>query len=72
MTKTLHSPTPSNEIPVVCDIWKSTLFRVVPDGIAVKCKSCRGEIHHISKARLEALWRELASDPQGDTMGESK
>ena len=46
-------------VPIFCTTWKSTLFSIVADGIEIKCKSCRGEIHHISRERLEQEWAEL-------------
>ena len=46
-------------VPVFCSTWKSTLLRIVPDGVEVRCKSCRGAIHHISRERLEREWAAL-------------
>lgn len=70
-TQSIEEPTPEGQIrqliikqveeemPIICSIWRNTLFRIVPDGLEVRCKSCRGAIHHISRARIEQTWSEL-------------
>ena len=59
------SPAPSPCIRSVCPKWRSPLFRVVHDGIEIKCKSCRGGVHHITRESLEQAWAELAKAQQG-------
>lgn len=56
----MSEPTPLHlNTPIVCNIWRNTLFKITVDGIEVKCKSCRGAIHIISRERLEQEWIEL-------------
>lgn len=45
---------------IPCPVRQFPLFNVVPDGIEIKCRSCRGEIHHISRSFLEKIWEMLA------------
>lgn len=48
-------------LPIVCPIWKSTIVRVIADGLEIKCKSCRGLRHIVSRVELEQKWKELAA-----------
>jgi hypothetical protein len=46
-------------LPIVCPIWKSTIVRVIKDGLEIKCKSCRGLRHIVSRVELQQKWKEL-------------
>jgi hypothetical protein len=52
---------------VECPIWHSPLFFVVPDGLEVRCKSCRGVLHHFSREKLEKKWSEI-NQSQGQSI----
>jgi hypothetical protein len=49
----------SQRQPIVCNVWRSPLMHVVADGLEVRCKSCRGATHRISRTQLEQAWDEL-------------
>ena len=42
-----------------CPEYESPLFAIVDGGIEVKCRSCRGGLHHFSRAFLERIWQAL-------------
>jgi hypothetical protein len=44
-----------------CPIWHSPLLYIVIDGVEIRCKSCRGQVHHISREELEVAWATLKS-----------
>lgn len=52
--------------PIVCNVWRSPLMHVVADGIEIRCKSCRGKVHRISRAQLEQTWKELNEQSQSE------
>jgi hypothetical protein len=62
----------SPQMPIVCSTWRTTLFHVVPDGIEARCKSCRGTIHHISRARIEQIWDEFKVQVEEAVIPEEK
>lgn len=47
---------------LTCPTWHRPLIQIVPDGIEVKCRSCRDTIHHIKRERLEQAWKELEQE----------
>lgn len=48
--------------PIPCPVRRWPLFDVVPDGIEIRCRSCRdGVVHHISRLLLEQIWADLAA-----------
>lgn len=55
------SDTPSSPsyIPVLCPIWHTQSFRFVQNGIEIRCKSCRGSIHFVSREDANRYWDEL-------------
>jgi hypothetical protein len=55
-----HDAPPSHTIR--CPIWQSPLFVIVPEGIEVRCKSCRKAIHVIRRERIEAAWQEMGQE----------
>ncbi|MGH2482772.1 MAG: hypothetical protein ACRDHW_24245 [Ktedonobacteraceae bacterium] len=57
----LPSTSTRSRQPIPCSVRRWPLFDVVPDGIEIRCRSCRhGVVHHISRLVLEQLWRDLA------------
>lgn len=46
-------------IPFLCPIWHTQSFRFVLNGIEVRCKSCRGSIHFVSREDANRYWDEL-------------
>ena len=60
-----HQP---ETMPVVCPRWRAPLFQVTPDGIAVRCRSCRGEWHQFSRESLERTWAELEQGTEPETL----
>lgn len=60
------TPRPGPRFPIPCPIRRGPLFDVVPAGIEIRCRSCRGTTHLISRAFLEQIWLDLAaaSEPQ--------
>lgn len=51
----------SNAELITCPTWHRPLFRVVPEGIEVKCKFCGGTLHTYSRTEIEATWAQLES-----------
>lgn len=49
----------SPRVRIECPIWHSPIIHIVPTGIEIRCKSCRGVVHHISRERIEQTWQEL-------------
>lgn len=58
--------------PIVCNVWRSPLMHVVADGIEIRCKSCRGAKHRISRAQLEQTWKELNEKSQSGILIEKQ
>lgn len=70
-----NSPTPHDEeskqtitnssapevpfLPIFCPTWNRQLFRVVQDGMEIKCKSCK-QVHLITHESLKQQWSGLA------------
>ena len=54
-----HTPPVARGVPVICAKWHNTHFRIVPGGITVRCKSCRGEIEFHSWEKLDAMRKEV-------------
>jgi len=55
-----------SRLRVECPIWHRPLLYVVANGIEVRCGSCKKEIHHISRSRLEELWSEIGQSQNSD------
>jgi len=48
-----------------CPVWYRHTFTIVPGGIEVKCKSCRGgAAHFYSREELEQKWEALEKQRQ--------
>ena len=63
---------PTQRTRIECTTWHSPLFFVVPDGIEVRCRSCRGFVHHFKRTELERIWAEFAVQVKGATMAEKQ
>ncbi len=50
----------SPHLRVECPVWHRPLFRIVPGGLEIHCRSCN-TIHAISQSKLEKVWSEFAS-----------
>ena len=59
---------PTQRTRIECTIWHSPLFHVVPDGLEIRCKSCRGLVHHVKRAELERIWEEFIEERKDDSM----
>ena len=48
---------------IPCPVRRAPLFAVVPDGIEIRCRSCRGDtIHRVSRAILEQIWSAMIGE----------
>ena len=47
---------------ITCPVWHSPILYVVPEGVLIKCKSCRREVHLVTKEELERLWDSMAKN----------
>lgn len=41
-----------------CPTWHRPLFSIVPNGVEVRCRSCK-EVHFIARSHLEQAWNDL-------------
>lgn len=41
-----------------CPMWHRPLLSVVPEGIEVRCRSCK-QTHFIARSHLEQAWNDL-------------
>lgn len=48
-------------ILIRCPGRRKPQFRIVEDGIEVKCYSCKNETFYLDKAKIERIWLELAA-----------
>lgn len=63
------NPRPGPRFSIPCPVRRGPLFDVVPAGIEIRCRSCRGTTHRISRAFLEQVWQELAVSIEPQTGG---
>lgn len=59
-------------IPVLCPIWHSQLFRFVPNGIEIRCKSCRGSVQFVSREDANRYWDELERRAKQEPAAEAR
>lgn len=65
-------PSETGFLPIVCSIWRSPLMRVTKEGILIRCKSCRGMWHLITRSQLERAWSDVESDAGGIMIAEKQ
>jgi hypothetical protein len=57
-------------VSIPCPVRRWPLFDIVPDGIAVSCRSCRhGTVHHYSRQLIEQIWAQLAGEAAKEQSG---
>jgi hypothetical protein len=43
-----------------CPMWHRPLLSIVPEGIEIRCRSCK-QVHFIARSHLEQAWNDLES-----------
>ena len=41
-----------------CPTWHRPLLSIVPDGVEIRCRSCK-QVHFIARSHLEQAWNDL-------------
>ncbi len=62
---------PQRYMPMLCSVYNHPLFRVVGDGLDIRCRHCKG-IHHYSRRKLERMWDELKQAMEENAILEEK
>ena len=43
-----------------CPTWHRPLLSIVPEGIEIRCRSCK-QVHFIARSHLEKAWNDIES-----------